>query len=152
MSRGAPLLPLPFSPFAANIVTGSLDDAFEAMLFDPPDVSPDNFSNEWGATDTEEALASSSVNDTRLKHCNVAGSASVVGIPVMCPAQLEACYCLLHPHHPNALVMVHGRGGGRHTYSRLLVWSNAVFFNFHFAAHPICRHDAYIWRSHFYMG
>ncbi len=101
-----PSPPLPFGPSAANVVTGSLDDAFDTMLLDTPDVSPDVFSDEWDAANTEEALTSSSVDDARLKDCVVAALASVWGIPMMRPAQLEVCYCLLHPHRPNALVVV----------------------------------------------
>jgi len=31
----------------------------------------------------------------------------------MCPAQLEVCYHLLHPHHLNHLIVVHRTGGGK---------------------------------------
>jgi hypothetical protein len=55
----------------------------------------------------------SSVNDAQLKDCIVAASASVWGVPMMCPGQLDACFCLLHPHHPNSLVVVHWTGWGK---------------------------------------
>jgi hypothetical protein len=113
MSRDVPLLPSPFAPSAANIVTSSLNDAFDAMLLDPPIVSPNNFSNKWGTADTEEALTLSSANDARLEDCIVAALASVWGILMMYLAQLEACYCLLHPHRLNALVVVYQTGGGK---------------------------------------
>jgi hypothetical protein len=87
-------------------LSGSLDDAFDVMLLDPHDVSPEDFSDEWVAANTEEALALSSIDDARLKECIVTASALVWGIPMMRPTQLEACYCLLHPHGPNALVVV----------------------------------------------
>jgi hypothetical protein len=96
---------------AANVVTGSLDDAFDKMLLDPHDVAPDYFSDELVTSDTEEALTLSSVDDAGLKECIVTASALVWGIPMMRPTQLEACYCLLHPHHPNALVVVDQTGG-----------------------------------------
>ncbi len=81
------LLPPNSSP-NHDIVNNSLDDAFDAMLLDPTPVSPDDFSNKWGAADTEEALALSGVNDTRLKDCIVSASASVWDVSTMCPAQL----------------------------------------------------------------
>jgi hypothetical protein len=91
-------------------VADALDDAFDAMLFNPINISNDNFSVNWGASDIEEALALSGVDDTRLKDCIVAASASVWGIPTMHPGQLEAYFCLLHPHCPNSLVVVHRTG------------------------------------------
>ncbi len=107
MPKDTPLPPSLDAPSTANIVTGSLDDTFDAMLLDPPIVSTKDFRNEWGAADTEEALALSSINDARLKHCTVAALALIWGIPMMRPTQLEACNCLLHPNCPNALVVVH---------------------------------------------
>jgi hypothetical protein len=83
------------------------------MILNPPIVSPDNFSEEWGTTETGEALGLSRVDNAGLKDCIVAASASVWGVLMMHPAQLEACYCLLHPHRPNALVVVHRMGLGK---------------------------------------
>jgi hypothetical protein len=103
--RDVPSPPLPFAPSAANVVTGSLDDTFDAMLLDQHDVSPGNFSDKWVAANAKEALALSSADDARLKECTVAASASVWGLRRMRSIQLEACYCLLHPHRPNALVV-----------------------------------------------
>jgi hypothetical protein len=57
----------PNAPFAADILTGSLNDAFDAMHLGAPIVSPDNFSNKWGVANTEDALALFSINDARLK-------------------------------------------------------------------------------------
>jgi len=85
------------------------------MFLDASDVAGGDFNDDWGVTDTEEALALSFVNDARLKACIVATLASVWGVPTMRPSQLEACYRLLHPHRPNSLVVVHRRGGGRLT-------------------------------------
>jgi hypothetical protein len=113
MLRDVPSMPSPFAPSAADVLTGSLDDAFDAMLLNPHDVSPDNFSDEWFAADTEEASALSSVDDARLKECIVAALAFVWGIPMICPTQLEARYCLLHPHRPNTLVVVDQTAGGK---------------------------------------
>jgi hypothetical protein len=113
MSRDVASPPSPFAPSTSNVVTGSLDDPFEAMLLDPHDVSPDNFTDKWVAANTKEALTLSSVDDARLKECIVAALALVWGVPMMCPMQLEACYCLLHPHCPNALVVVDQTGGGK---------------------------------------
>ena len=85
------------------------------MFLDASDVAGGDFDNNWGIANTEEALTLLFVNDARLKACIVAASAFVWGVPTMCPAQLEACYRLLHPHHPNSLVVVHRTGGGRLT-------------------------------------
>jgi hypothetical protein len=86
MSRDVPSPPLPFAPSAANVVTGSLDDAFDVMLLEPPDVSPDDFSDEWVAANTEKALTLSSVDDARLKECSVPTSALVWGVVVKTPS------------------------------------------------------------------
>jgi superfamily II DNA helicase RecQ len=75
--------------------------------------SPDNFGDVWVATNTEGALTLSSIDDSMLKECIVADLASVWGIPMMCPTQLEVCYHLLHPHRLNALVVVNQTGGGK---------------------------------------
>jgi hypothetical protein len=75
------------------------------MLLDPPVVSPKDFSNTWGAVDTEEALMLSGIYNARLKDCIVSALVSVWDVPTMCPAQLEVCYPLLHPK-------VHWMGGG----------------------------------------
>jgi hypothetical protein len=83
------------------------------MFLDASDVAGGDFNDDWGVTDTEEALALSFVNDARLKACIVATLASVWGVPTMRPSQLEACYRLLHPHRPNSLVVVHRTGGGK---------------------------------------
>ena len=89
------------------------------MLLDCTVDADGDFINDWGVADTEEALALSSIDKTRLKDCIVAVSASVWGVPTMRPAQLEACYCLLRSHCPDYLVVVHRTGGGRHTYFEL---------------------------------
>ena len=91
------------------------------MLLDPSHIVDDDFPDDWGINDTEEALAVSGVDDSRLKDCIVDASASVWGVPTMRPAQLEACICLLHPHRPNSLIVVHRTGGGRLTSYELLV-------------------------------
>ena len=83
------------------------------MPLDASDIAGDDFDDGWGVADTEEALVLSFVYDVRLKDCIVAASASVWGILTIRPAQLEVCYCLLHPHHPNSLVVVHWTGGGK---------------------------------------
>jgi superfamily II DNA helicase RecQ len=108
--------PQPCSPDSSpnrDVVSANLDAAFDAMFLHPPIVSPDNFSNDWGAVVTKQALALSYVDDARLKDCIVAASASVWGVPTMRPAQLEVCYHLLHPYRPNSLVVVHRTGGGK---------------------------------------
>ncbi len=113
MTEPTPPLPSPDSLSDGEIVTGSLDVAFDAMLLDPSLVSSDDYADDWGAVDTEDAVSFSGVGDVRLKDCIVAALALVWGIPTMHPTQLEACYCLLHPHRPNALVVVHQTGGGK---------------------------------------
>jgi hypothetical protein len=105
MTKDTPLPPLPHAPSAASIKTISLDDTFAAILLGPLSVLPDDFSNEWGTTNTEEALALSSVYDVRLKECIVAALASIWSVPMMHPAQLKACFCLLHTHRPYSQVV-----------------------------------------------
>ena len=71
-----------------------------------PDASPDR------DMINKQVLVLSHLDAARLKDCIVAASASVWGVPTMRPTQLGACYHLLHPHHPNSLVVVHRTGGG----------------------------------------
>ena len=90
MSRNPPPLPLPDAPADRCLKDGELHDKFDAMLLDPSHVIDDDFPDDWGINDTEEALAVSGVDDSRLKDCIVYASASVWGVPTMHPAQLEA--------------------------------------------------------------
>ncbi len=126
--------PPPRSPDASpdrDMITDNLDDAFDAMFLHPPIVSPDDFNDDWGAVVTEQALALSHIDDARLKDCIVAASASVWGIQTMRPAQLEACYHLLHPHRPNSLVVVHRTSGGKmHILRTLGVIERGIILNF----------------------
>jgi hypothetical protein len=98
MSRNHPSPRSPNAPSSGVPDSRQLDSAFKAMFFDASDVAGGHFDDDWGDADTEQALALSFVDDARLKACIVAASASVWGIPTMRPAQLEACYRLLHPH------------------------------------------------------
>ena len=102
MSQNHTSPPLPNA--LSSDVTDScrLDSAFEAMLLDTSDVAGGDFDNDWGVADTEEALALSFVHNVRLKDCIVAALAPVWGVPTMRPAQLVACYRLLHPHRQNS--------------------------------------------------
>ncbi len=113
MSQDTPLPPSPDAPSERRFDAGALDVAFDAMLLHPTIVADGKFSDDWGATDTKDALALSSVEDVRLKDCISAASASVWGFPTMRLGQLEACFCLLHPHRPNSLMVVHWTGGGK---------------------------------------
>ncbi len=113
MSQDEPSPPSPDAPSDRRVNASALDVAFDAMLLNPTFVADDNFSDDWGATDTKEALALSSVNNARLKDCISATSAFIWGVPTMRPGQLKACFHLLHPHHPNSLVVVHRTGGGK---------------------------------------
>ncbi len=89
------------------------------MLLSSSHVADNDFLDDWGINDTEEALAVSSVDDSQLKDCIADASASVWGVPTMRPAQLEACICLLHPHRRQHLRQHHrhrtGRAGTRTT-------------------------------------
>ncbi len=113
--------PSPDAPSDCCPETGALDAAFDAMLLNIPTVTDDNFIDNWGAIDTEEALALSGVDDNRLKNCIINALASIWGMPMMRPGQLEADFCILHSHRPYFLVVVHWTGGGRHTSYELLV-------------------------------
>jgi hypothetical protein len=75
MLKYTPSLPSLDAPSTANIVTSSLNDAFDVILNNPPVVSPDNFSGKWGAANTEEAILLYGVDDARLKDCIVAALA-----------------------------------------------------------------------------
>ena len=121
VSRNDPSPRSPTAPSSGVPDSRRLGSAFEAMFLDASDVAGGHFDDDWGVADTELALALSFVDDARLKACIVAASASVWGVPMMCPAQLEACYRLLHPHRPNSLVVVHRTGGGRLTSYELSV-------------------------------
>jgi hypothetical protein len=113
MLRDIPSPPLPDAPSACCVEANALDDAFNAMFLNQTTTSNYNFSGDFGGADTEDALAPSGVDERRLKDCKVSTSASVWGVPTMRPVQLEACFCLLHPHCPNSLVVVHQTGGGK---------------------------------------
>ena len=113
MSRNHPSPRSPTAPSSGVPDSRRLGSAFEAMFLDASDVAGGHFDDDWGVADTEQTLALSFVDDARLKACIVAASASVWGVPTMRPAQLEACYHLLHPHRPNSLVAVHRTGGGK---------------------------------------
>ena len=117
MSQGSPLPPLLKSPPFRAIKPDLLDISLDTMFLDTSSVPPDDFSNKWGSADTEEALTLYGFDDARLKDCIIAASALVWGVLAMQPAQLEACYRLLHPHLPNLLMVVHRTGGERLTYS-----------------------------------
>ena len=93
--------------------TSELDSAFDEMLLDCTVNADGDFIDNWGAAETEEALVLTGIDETRLKDCILAASASVWGVPMMRPAQLEACYRLLHPHCPDYLGVVHRMGGGK---------------------------------------
>ncbi len=71
---------------------GALNATFDAMLLNPTTVANNNFIDNWGKTNSDVALALSSVDDARLKDCIVAALASVRGVLAMCPGQLEACF------------------------------------------------------------
>jgi len=90
MSRNPPPPPSPDAPGNRRLKDGEHHDKFDAMLIDPSHVVNADFPNDWGINDTEETLAVSGVNDSRLKDCIVNASASVWGVPSMRPAQLEA--------------------------------------------------------------
>ena len=113
MSQDRPQSPSPDAPPPHNIQPDLLHLSLDAMYVDPSSVPPNNFSDEWGSVDTEEALALSSVDNARLKDCIIAASALVWGVLLMHPAQLKTCYRLLHHHLPNLLVVVHRTGRGK---------------------------------------
>jgi hypothetical protein len=113
MSQDESLPPSPHAPSDCRVDASALDVAFDTMLLNPTFVADDDFSDDWGTTDTKEALALSSVDDAQLKDCISAASASVWGVSAMRPGQLEACFCLIHPHRPNSLMVVHWTGGGK---------------------------------------
>ena len=117
ISTNPPLPPLPNAPPEG----GALCDKFYAMLLDTSKIVNYDFPDNWGIDDTEDVLALSGVDDVSLKDCIVNALASVWGVPTMRPAQLEACFRLLHPHRPNSLVAVHHMGGGRLTSYKLSV-------------------------------
>jgi hypothetical protein len=106
MLRDALSPPLPDTPSDPHVEANAIDNAFDAMHLNQTTVSNANFSDNWGTADTEDAFTLSGVDGRRLNDCIVSTSASVWGVPTMCLVQLEACFCLLHPHHHNSLVVV----------------------------------------------
>ena len=82
------------------------------MLLNPSHVVDDDFPDDWGINDTEEALAVSGVEDSWLKDCIVGASASVWGVPTMHPAQLEAAFAFSIPTAPILSLWSNARGGG----------------------------------------
>jgi hypothetical protein len=77
MTKDTPSPPSPGTPPILGIESDSLDVAFDMMLLDPSSVAPNDFSNDWGAADTEEALAVFSF-DARLKDCIVGTARGVL--------------------------------------------------------------------------
>ena len=138
MSTNPPSPPSPNAPPEG----GALCDKFDTMLLDTSEIVNYNFPDNWGIDDTEDALASSGVDDVSLKDCIVDASASVWGVPTMRPAQLEACFCLLHPQHPNSLVVVHHTGGGDSHPMNSWCDRKGDRFDFNPAAHSLGRRDA----------
>ena len=138
MSEITPSLLLPDAPPEG----GALRNKFDAMLLDTSDVINYVFPDNWGIDDTENALALSGVDDVLLKDCIVDASASVWGV-TMRPAQLEACFHILHPHCPNSLVVVHRTGGGEDSHPTNS-WCDRKGdrFDFYPAAHSLGRRDA----------
>ncbi len=61
----------------------------------------------------DAAVAAPSCDDVRLRQCIVAASASVWVVSNMFPTQVDACYRLLHPHHPDHLAVIHRTGAGK---------------------------------------
>ena len=81
MSTNPPSPPLPNAPPEGD----ALHDKFDAMLLDTSEIVNNNFPDDWGIDDTEDALASSGVEDMALKDCIVNVSASVWGVPTIAP-------------------------------------------------------------------
>jgi hypothetical protein len=120
MSQDAPPPPSPDALSAHDILGETLDDAFDAICLDPLLALLDDFSNNWCTSDTEKALALFDIDNARLKDYIVNELASAWGMPTMHTGKLEACFCILHPHHPNSLVVVHRTGGRKTTSFKLL--------------------------------
>jgi hypothetical protein len=66
-SRNPPPPPSPDAPADRRLKDGELHDKFNVMLIDPLHVVDDDFPDDWGINDTEEVLAVSGVDDSRLK-------------------------------------------------------------------------------------
>ena len=77
MSRKTPPPPSPDAPPARPPDTSELDSAFDDMLLDRTVDADSDFIDGWGVANTEEALALSSIDKTRLQDCIVAVLASV---------------------------------------------------------------------------
>jgi hypothetical protein len=63
MSQDTPSPPSSDAPSERCVDASALDVAFDAMLLNPTFVANGKYSDDWGATDTKEALALSSVDD-----------------------------------------------------------------------------------------
>jgi hypothetical protein len=146
MLQPTPLPPLPDAPSAGDIVTGLLGDAFEAVLIDPPVVYPNNFQQQ-----VEHHRDRRGTHIVRHQQCQAERlyccCLCIWGVPTMHPGQLEVCFCLLHPHLPNSLVVVHWTGGGKtHILRTLGVIERRIILIFIplltlSANRPCCAHD-----------
>jgi hypothetical protein len=58
----------------------------------------------------DAAVAAPSCNDVHLWQCIVTVLDLVWAMLTMFPTQVDACYCLLHPHHTNHLAVIHCTG------------------------------------------
>jgi hypothetical protein len=68
----------------------------------------------------DAAVAKRSCANVHLWQCIVAVLASVWAVPNMFPTQVDACYCLLHLHHPDHLGVIHRMGAGKTHILRML--------------------------------
>ncbi len=84
------------------VAAHSWEDVVEAAVTAP---SCDNVA--------DAAVAVPLCNDVHLRQCIVAALASVWAVPNMFPTQVDACYRLVHPHHPDHLTVIHHTGVGK---------------------------------------
>ncbi len=61
----------------------------------------------------DSPVAAPSCNNVHLWQCIIAALALVWAVPNMYPTQVNACYCLLHLHHPNHLAVIYPTGAGK---------------------------------------
>jgi hypothetical protein len=144
MPQPTPLLLSTDAPSAGNIVTASLDNALDGMLLETPLVSPDDFSDEWGAADTEEALALSGALNARLKDYIVAALALVWASRQCTPHNYRHVIVYSTRTSPICWLLFIGQGGGRRTYCAPSGYRKRNHSHFYSLANPFRRRYAQV--------
>jgi hypothetical protein len=102
IADGAIAAPLCDNLADSAVAEHSWEDVAEAAIAEP---SCNNV--------VDPAVTAPLCNNIHLWQCIVALLALVWAVPSMFPTQVDACYGLLHPHHPDHLTVIHCTVAGK---------------------------------------